>query len=100
MQHEIKVRAFSRQMVAQFEANSSRGGWRDQLSPDIVAIQDQHIHWCLENLTQLSKAVHGELLAGEDQRAAIIEAAADVANMALIVADCANAIKYLPEDMV
>ncbi len=97
MSYETKVRAFGRHMLTQFEANSDRGGYRHGFGH----INHEHSLQMLDEAhDRLRRAMTGELAPDEDQRAAIREASADVANCSLICAEVCNAIQYRPEDMI
>lgn len=95
-QYETKVRAFGWHMLTQFAVNADRGGYRSGFGD---ANREHALQMLDEAHDRLRRAVSGDLLQDEDQRAAIREAAADVANCSLICAEVCNAIQYLPEDM-
>lgn len=85
-----KVKSFSREMIAQFEANRSRGGYRDVLNP-----REAQAHaYKLMGLAcdDLMRALSGEIPQDANQKRAILEASANVANCALMMADNAGAL--------
>lgn len=96
MAYDTKVTAFGRHMMTQFQANEDRGGYRHGFGE---VNHEYSLQLLDEAHDRLRRAMTGQLPPDEDQRAAIREASADVANCALICADVCNAIQYLPEDM-
>lgn len=85
-------------MRTQFEANESRGGWREIRAGNI----DDWFKWLRANVDTLEQAVKGEFQPGEvetlgEQHIEIAARAADVANLAAIIAQNAGSLK-MPED--
>lgn len=91
------VDVFARHMRSQFETNESIGGWR-VIRPDNMPA---YFAWLRENVDLLEKAcvegTPGD--SGEDQLADIAAAAADVANLAAIIAQNAGALRKPPDMM-
>lgn len=99
-QYAVKVRAFGRQMVTQFVANEDRGGYRTRDLPEI----DPYFKEMKARLELLHRKVmsgaHDAGMTAEEHAHSILEDCADLANLALIVAENCNAIRYLPGDDV
>ena len=89
MTYRDKVEAFGAIMLSQFEANRDRGGYR---AADPIKAQVHALDLLEQSKERLINALCGHLDADDQQRAAIREAAADVANCALMCADNAGVI--------
>lgn len=91
-QYEIKVKSFAREMVTQFDVNRWRGGWRGHEMKDLFS-------WMRDEIAKLEQAVIDDdrlpvTDTFDEQKLEIRHRAADIANLCLIVADNANALRY------
>ena len=96
--YEVKVRAFARQMVSQFHANEGKGGYRTREQVEI----DSYLREMDARVSLLREKVmtgyHAKGGSAEEHAHSILEDCADLANLALIIAENCNAIRYLPGD--
>ena len=90
---EKKLQAFVSAMRGQFTANDGRGGWRSQDLED----QAMYFREMQNTMNKLADLIAGGASTTElsllECRAEILAQAADIANIALILADNAGAIK-------
>lgn len=97
--YEIKVGAFGRAMVTRFEANQDRGGWRTRNTQEILEYVDEAEKRLKELRERVAEGKHPTGETAQAQQDAILTDCADVANLALIVAENCNAIVYTPKEM-
>jgi hypothetical protein len=93
---EKKLQAFVAAMRTQFEANDVRGGWRSRDLPDQIKYLDELQELVIKLANSICGGSHRpgeEPLGLLEQQAEILAKAADVANLSLILADNAGAIK-------
>lgn len=99
MNYTVKIKAFSRAMAGQFAINENRGGYRTR-DPGVNAAY-------VEELEQVVARLKKMLVLGEHDRGAtsieheadILALAADGANLCLILAENANALRFNPKDI-
>lgn len=99
MSYDVKVQAFGRLMTQRFEANADRGGYRTRDPEKILP----YLKEMREQLAVLEAALkYGQhepgTIAPEHVRT-IGDNCADIANLALIVAENCNAIEYTDREM-
>lgn len=91
---KAKIDVFSAAMLSQFLANEDRDGW---LQPMNEGVPQHHFDELQLNIARLQAAFEfKDEVTLQEQRTEVLACAADVANMALIIADCARAIVTPP----